>query len=93
MHITKRADYTKESDLMKYALNDPYLPHLADRYKNENYSEDFLDGATYCSACGGTIYSGEQYYDVGGSFFCMSCEKTAENIILDEVRDDYIYEL
>lgn len=78
---------------MKYSVTSPYLPYLSDRCRTGNFGEDRYRGGIYCSECGETLGDGESYYDVGGNIFCMRCEKSAESFILDEVRDEYIYEL
>lgn len=78
---------------MKYAITHPYLPYIADKLLTGNYGEDRYSGGIYCSVCGEEINYGEEYYEVGGKFFCMRCEDEAEMSILDEVRNEYIYEL
>ena len=77
---------------MKYSITHPYLPCVADRLITGNYGEDRYGCGIYCSACGEDITSGEEYYDVNGMFFCMRCEDEAEMSILDDVRDEYIFE-
>lgn len=46
-----------------------------------------------CSECGASLCPGEEYYDVQGSIYCMNCTDKAERHILDEVREDYIFEV
>ncbi|MGN0181812.1 MAG: hypothetical protein ACI4DP_05295 [Candidatus Ornithomonoglobus sp.] len=80
---------------MIYSLSDPEIGHAIDRYVTGNYGEDFYgadNSGTFCSVCGAEIRPCEEFYDVNGTFFCMHCEKDAEEKIIDSVREDFIFE-
>ena len=78
---------------MIYSLNNPYLPYAAERFRTGSYGEDSYTDSILCSECGMEIAAGEAYYDVHGVIFCMSCSEYASQQILDEVRENYIFEL
>lgn len=78
---------------MIYSLNDPYLPYAADRYRTGNYGEDCYSDSLRCSECGEALGAGDEYYDVSGHIFCMSCSEYASQQILDEVRHSFIFEV
>lgn len=46
-----------------------------------------------CEACGGRIRRGEEYYEVHGMRLCLACTDVADDMILSQVRTDYLYEL
>ncbi|MGN0162866.1 MAG: hypothetical protein ACI4EA_04685 [Candidatus Ornithomonoglobus sp.] len=78
-----------------YSLSDPEIGRAIDKYVTGNYGEDFYgadDAGMFCSVCGDEIKSCEEFYDVDGTFFCMHCEKEAEEKIIDSVREEYIFE-
>lgn len=80
---------------MIYSISDPDIGHAIDKFATGNYGEDFYgaDGAgVFCSVCGGEIKACEEFYDVDGTFFCMRCEKEAEERIIDSIREEYIFE-
>lgn len=74
---------------MIYSLDSPYMPHLIDEYKT-GYTEE--DEGLECSVCGAEIISGSSYYDVCGKIYCPLCSDAAESHILDNVRNNYIFE-
>lgn len=72
---------------MKYALDSDYMPYLIDEYKTGG-----LGGYAKCSGCGAQIADGERYFDIDGKVFCMNCSATAEEHIMEKVREEYIFE-
>lgn len=79
---------------MKYSMKNPVIPYLIDLYRTGNYGEDFYgedDRGVRCCECGRVIPRGERYFDVNREFFCMDCEETAEQHILDIVKENYIF--
>lgn len=78
---------------MIYNLNSSCVSELIDRSRTGNYGEDFYVDYMNCSCCGNPITEGDRYYDIGGCMYCMDCETEADELILETVRDDYIYEL
>ena len=78
---------------MKYKINHPYLPYVMDGFLTGSYGEDSFNEKLYCSSCGEPIPYGSEYYSVGDNVYCLRCQYEADTAILDEVRENYIYEL
>lgn len=76
---------------MKYSLEEPCISMLIDEYKTGAFGEDRF-GVCRCSSCRKEIAPGESYFDVDGEFFCMGCREEAESLILEQIRDNYIFE-
>ena len=89
----KRRQIAAQGEDLIYLQNSPYIGDAIDKYRTGNYGEDEYISDGVCRSCGGSISEGDRYYEVGGEIYCMNCEKEAECEILDEVRENYIYEM
>lgn len=78
---------------MFYSINRQISPYRFDKIKTGNYGEDMTQRRLICTACDGSIKSGDAYYEVCGRIICLGCENFAEEMILDNVRGDYLYEM
>ena len=78
---------------MKYSSKNPAISQLIDAFRTGHYGEDRFEGEISCSECGVEIGMGEQYYDVDGIIFCMSCNSAADECILEKERENYMFEI
>lgn len=73
-------------------MTHPEMPHLIDRYRTGNYGEECYADGTYCASCGAAIRDGEKLYDIDGTVLCLACEPVADEMILNRVRENYIFD-
>lgn len=52
-----------------------------------------LSRCSRCKSCGAKIKSGDKYYDVYGKQFRISCKAHAERAIINNIIDDYTFEM
>lgn len=78
---------------MIYRATNPNLSHHIDRYRTGNYGEDGIVMRMRCSHCSGLVRRGDSYYILDDTVYCMNCKEHAEEHILRDVSDSYIYVL
>lgn len=78
---------------MIYRADDRRMPFFIDRYKTGDFGEDAMRRNMICCGCGGNIKSGDLYYQTGDKVYCMDCENEAAEQILENVRQEFIYQM
>lgn len=78
---------------MIYKADDRRVPFMVDRYITGNFGEDDVRRKMVCCGCGGRIKSGDLYYLTGDKVYCMNCECEAVEQILENVRQEFIYQM
>ncbi len=78
---------------MIYNASSPLLRELIDKYKTGCYGEDAVARSIKCSHCNAEICAGSSYFMLDDCVYCMDCRENAEEHILRDVTDSYIYEL
>lgn len=78
---------------MIYSAKNPLTATIIDNFKTGNYGADNDAAQITCRLCGGGIYKKEMYYCVADTAVCMMCKAKAEEMILQRVSSEFIYEL
>lgn len=78
---------------MVYTTSGTPLECAIDRYRTGNYGEDLCAEKLLCTECGAEISSGDAYFLIGETPYCLDCADCAQSEILARVSDDYLYVL
>ncbi len=83
--------YVKGSVIMIYSVSNRDFSHFVDRQRTGNYGEKSFKSRLVCDSCGGIIKTGDSYYMFDDAVYCMNCAASADERILCEMRENYIY--
>lgn len=74
---------------MIYSSDGTEFSGFIDTVKTAEFFPNHID----CETCGGRISRGDEYFEVRGVRMCLACADVADDMILSQVRGDYLYEL
>lgn len=76
---------------MIYSVSMRGFSGFIDRERTGDYGERQFKSKCVCDLCGGIIKVGDSYYAFDDSIYCMNCDVSADERILSEQRENYIY--